>query len=381
MDLHLSPEQKLVQQTARDFANAKIAPRAAEIDRAHAFPRDLIEELGKMGLMGIAVPQAHGGGGMDAVTYALALEEISRACASTGVIMSVNNSLVCDPLLHFGSDEQKATWLVPLASGAKLGCFALSEPDAGSDASAQKTTARRDGEHWVLSGTKNFITNAPVADVAIVMAMTDVSKGHHGISAFIVPLNAAGVRVGPPDQKLGIRGALSAQIFFDDCRLPATALLGQEGDGFKVAMKTLDGGRIGIAAQAVGIGRAAFEAAMRYALERKSFGKVIAEHQAIQFKLADMSTELDAARMLLWRAAAAKDAGGARYTKEAAMAKLFASEACNRIAREAVQIFGGYGYLADFPVERHFRDAKITEIYEGTSEIQRLVIADAVVGG
>jgi butyryl-CoA dehydrogenase len=381
VDLHLSPEQKLVLETARDFANAKIAPRAAEIDRSHAFPRDLIAELGKMGLMGIAIPQAHGGAGMDTVTYALALEEISRACASTGVIVSVNNSLVCDPLLHFGSDEQKKTWLHPLASGTKLGCFALSEPDAGSDASAQKTTARRDGEHWVLRGTKNFITNAPVADVAIVMAMTDLAKGHHGISAFVVPLSTEGLRVGPPDQKLGIRGALSAQIFFDDCRLPASALLGKEGEGFKVAMRTLDGGRIGIAAQAVGIGRAAFEAAMRYALERKSFGKIIAEHQAIQFKLADMSTELDAARLLLWRAAAAKDAGVGRYTKEAAMAKLFASEACNRIAREAVQIFGGYGYLADFPVERHFRDAKITEIYEGTSEIQRLVIADAVVGG
>lgn len=380
MDLNLSSEQKLVLQTARDFANAKIAPRAAEIDRSHAYPRDLIEALGKMGLMGIAIPQAQGGGGMDTVTYALALEEISRACASTGVIMSVNNSLVCDPLLSFGSEEQKTTWLQPLASGAKLGCFALSEPDAGSDASAQKTTARRDGEHWILSGTKNFITNAPVADVAIVMAMTDVAKGHHGISAFIVPLSTEGVRVGPPDQKLGIRGALSAQIFFDDCRLPASALLGNEGEGWKIAMKTLDGGRIGIAAQAVGIGRAAFEAAMRYALERKSFGKVIAEHQAIQFKLADMSTELDAARLLLWRAAAAKDAGAVRYTKEAAMAKLFASEVCNRIAREAVQIFGGYGYLSDFPVERHFRDAKITEIYEGTSEIQRLVIADAVVG-
>ncbi len=381
MDLHLSPEQKLVLETTREFANAKIAPRAAEIDRSHAFPRDLIAELGKMGLMGIAIPQAHGGAGMDTVTYALALEEISRACASTGVIVSVNNSLVCDPLLNFGSDEQKKTWLQPLASGTKLGCFALSEPDAGSDASAQKTTARRDGEQWVLSGTKNFITNAPVADVAIVMAMTDLLKGHRGISAFVVPLPTEGVRVGPPDQKLGIRGALSAQIFFDDCRLPASALLGNEGEGWEVAMKTLDGGRIGIAAQAVGIGRAAFEAAMRYALERKSFGKVIAEHQAIQFKLADMSTELDAARLLLWRAAAAKDAGVGRYTKEAAMAKLFASEACNRIAREAVQIFGGYGYLSDFPVERHFRDAKITEIYEGTSEIQRLVIADAVVGG
>ncbi|MDZ4697801.1 MAG: acyl-CoA dehydrogenase [Deltaproteobacteria bacterium] len=381
MDLDLSPEQKLVLETARDFANTTIAPRAAEIDRSHAFPRDLIAELGKMGFMGIAIPQAHGGAGMDTVTYALALEEISRACASTGVIVSVNNSLVCDPLLIFGSDEQKMTWLHPLASGTKLGCFALSEPDSGSDAAAQKTTARRDGEHWVLSGTKNFITNAPVADVAIVMAMTDLSKGHHGISAFVVPLSTEGVRVGPPDQKLGIRGALSAQVFFDDCRLPASALLGNEGEGWKVAMKTLDGGRIGIAAQAVGIGRAAFEAAMRYALERKSFGKIIAEHQAIQFKLADMSTDLDAARLLLWRAAAAKDAGVARYTKEAAMAKLFASEACNRIAREAVQIFGGYGYLEDYPVERHFRDAKITEIYEGTSEIQRLVIADAVVGG
>jgi butyryl-CoA dehydrogenase len=327
--------------------------------------------------MGVAVPEAWGGAGMDTVSYALALEEISRACASTGVIMSVLNSLVCDPILRFGSEAQKKRWLPALASGKALGCFALSEPEAGSDASAQRTTAVRDGERFVINGTKNFITNGPVADVVLLFATTDATKKSRGISAFLVPTDTPGLKIGVTDDKLGIRGAPSAQIFFTDCAVGADAMLGPAGDGFKVAMTTLDGGRIGIAAQAVGIARAAFEDATKYALERKTFGQPIAEHQAIQFKLADMCTEIDAARLLVWRAAVKKDSGG-RYTSEASMAKLYASEAANRAAKEAVQIFGGYGYLTDFPVERHFRDAKITEIYEGTSEIQRLVIASAL---
>jgi butyryl-CoA dehydrogenase len=289
----------------------------------------------------------------------------------------VQNSLVCDPILHFGTDEQRKRWLPGLASGKKLGCFALSEPDAGSDAAAQKTTATASGAGWVLNGTKNFITNGPVSDVIIVFAMTDAASGTRGISAFVVASDAPGVKFGPADDKMGIRGAPSSQIFFAECALPGDAMLGAPGDGFKIAMRTLDGGRIGIGAQAVGIARAAFEDATHYALERKTFGQPISEHQAIQFKLADMCTEIDAARLLVWRAAVKKDAG-LRHTTESSMAKLFASEVANRAAKEAVQVFGGYGYLTDFPVERHFRDAKITEIYEGTSEIQRLVIASAL---
>ncbi|HVU49685.1 MAG TPA: acyl-CoA dehydrogenase [Polyangia bacterium] len=377
MDLTLTAEQKLLRDTARELATKEILPRAAELDRAHQFPRALVSRLGELGLLGVMVPEAWGGAGMDAVSYALALEEISRACASTGVIMSVQNSLVCAPLVAHGTDAQRARWLPELATGKKIGCFALSEPEAGSDAAAQRTTAVRKGEGWVLDGTKNFITNAPAADVMLVAAMTSPGQGARGISVFLVPTDAPGVKIGKPDDKLGIRAAVSAQVFLADCALGADALLGAEGEGFKIAMKALDGGRIGIAAQAVGIARAAFEDAVRYAQERKTFGQPIADHQAIQFKLADMSTEIEAARLLLWRAAAKKDSG-ARYTREAAMAKLFASEVANRVAKEAVQVFGGYGYLADFPAERHFRDAKITEIYEGTSEIQRLVIASSL---
>jgi butyryl-CoA dehydrogenase len=377
MDLELTSEQTLIRDTARDLGAREIAPLAAEIDRAHRFPKEIIARLGELGLLGVAVPEALGGAGMDTVSYALALEEISRACASTGVIMSVQNSLVCDPIVVSGSDGQRRRWLPGLASGRQIGCFALSEPEAGSDAAAQRTNAVKQGDRWILNGTKNFITNAPVADVALVFASTEPGRGAKGISAFLVPTDAPGVKVGPPDDKLGIRGAPSAQVFLTDCALPDDALLGAPGDGFRIAMRTLDGGRIGIAAQAVGIARAAFEDATHYALERKTFGQPIADHQAIQFKLADMCTEIDAARLLTWRAAVAKDRGG-RHTTESAMAKLFASEVANRVAKEAVQVFGGYGYLTDFPVERHFRDAKITEIYEGTSEIQRLVIASSL---
>jgi butyryl-CoA dehydrogenase len=355
MDFELTPEQKLIRDTARDLSQREIAPHAAQIDRSHEFPRKIFARLGEMGLLGIMMPEAWGGAGMDALSYVLAMEEVARACASTSVIMSVQSSLVSAPILAAGNDAQRAR----------------------SDAKAQKTRAVRAGAGWILNGTKNFITNAPVADLALVFATTDPAKRSHGISAFLVPTGTPGFKVGPPDDKLGIRGAPSAQIFLTDCTVDDDARLGPEGDGFKIALHALDGGRIGIAAQALGIARAAFEDAVAYARERKTFGQPIAEHQAIQFKLADMRTEIDAARMLLWRAAVQKDSGRA-YATVASMAKLFASEVANRAAKEAVQIFGGYGYLADFPVERHFRDAKITEIYEGTSEIQRMVIASAL---
>ncbi len=374
MELELTEEQRLVQKTAADFARNEVLPKAAAIDREHRHPKELVARMAELGFLGIAVPEAHGGAGLDTISYVLALEEISRACASTGVIMSVNNSLVCDPLLKFGSDEQKRDFLAPLAAGKLLGCFALSEPEAGSDAAAQKTTAVREGGEFVLSGVKNWITNGPVADVCVLHAMTEPAAGHKGITAFVLPMETKGVRTGPPDKKLGIRGSQSCQIFLDDVRLPERLVLGGVGNGFKVAMATLDGGRIGIAAQALGIARASLEDATEYALQRKSFGKPIAQHQAIQWKLADMATELDGARLLTWKAAALKDQG-ARHSQESAMCKLFASEVANRAAKEAVQIFGGNGYVEDYPVERHFRDAKITEIYEGTSEIQRLVIA------
>jgi butyryl-CoA dehydrogenase len=375
MNFELSEDQALVQKTAREFATSEVLPKAAEIDREHRHPAELVARMAELGFLGIAVPAEYDGAGMDNVSYALAMEEISRACASTGVIMSVNNSLVCDPILRFGTEAQKRQWLAPLAAGKLLGCFALSEPEAGSDAAAQKTDAVRQADgSWVINGTKNWITNGPVADVCVLFTMNDRAAGHKGITAFILPMKTAGVRCGTPDDKLGIRGSKSSQIFLDDVRLPADALLGEVGGGFKIAMSTLDGGRIGIAAQALGIARAALEDSLAYAQQRKTFGKAIAEHQAIAFKLADMATELDAARLLTLRAAFLKDRKQP-YGKEAAMAKLYASDVANRAAREAVQIFGGNGYVTEYPVERHFRDAKITEIYEGTSEIQRLVIA------
>ena len=375
MNFELTEEQSMLQAMARDFAQKEVLPKAAEIDKNHRHPKELVARMAELGLMGVAIPEEYGGSGMDHVGYVLAMEEINRACASTGVIMSVNNSLVCDPILRYGTEEQKRTFLTPLASGKKLGCFGLSEPEAGSDAAAQKTTAVKDGSEWVIQGTKNWITNGPVADVMVLFAMTDKAQGYRGISAFTVFMDTKGVRCGEPDDKLGIRGSQSSQVFFDDVRLPESALLGKVGEGFKVALSTLDGGRIGIAAQALGIARACLEDALDYALQRKTFGKPIAQHQAIQWKLADMATELDAARLLTLRAAALKDAKQP-CAKAASMAKLYASDVANRAAREAIQIFGGNGYVTEYPVERHFRDAKITEIYEGTSEIQRIVIAN-----
>jgi butyryl-CoA dehydrogenase len=376
-DLALSDEQELAQRTARDFAHEKVLPRAREIDEQGRVPPELIEEMASLGFMGIYVPESYGGAGLDALSYALVSEEINRACASTGVIMSSHVSLVVDPLLHYGSDAQKDRFLRPLASGAKLGCFALSEPASGSDAAAMRTSARRDGDAWVLNGTKNFITNGASADVALVFAQTDPNARHRGIAAFIVEKSTPGFMVGKLEHKLGIRGSDTAQLIFQDCRVPAANLLGEAGGGFKVALSTLDGGRISIAAQAVGIARACLEDSLAYAKEREAFGKKIVEFQAIQWKLADMATEIDAARLLVWRAATLKDRGQ-DHILAAAQAKLFASDVAVRAARECVQIFGGYGYLTDFPAERHYRDAKITEIYEGTSEIMNLVIAEEI---
>ena len=376
-DLALSEEQQLAQRTARDFAREKVLPRAREIDEHGKVPPELIREMASLGFMGIYVPESYGGAGLDALSYALVSEEINRACASTGVIMSSHVSLVVDPLLHYGSDAQKDRFLRPLASGAKLGCFALSEPASGSDAAAMRTSARRDGDAWVLNGTKNFITNGASAEIALVFAQTDANARQRGIAAFVVEKGTPGFSVGKLEHKLGIRGSDTAQLIFQDCRVPATNLLGEAGGGFKIALSTLDGGRISIAAQAVGIARACLEDSLAYAKEREAFGKKIVEFQAIQWKLADMATEIDAARLLVWRAATLKDRGE-DHILAAAQAKLFASDVAVRAARECVQIFGGYGYLTDFPAERHYRDAKITEIYEGTSEIMNLVIAEEI---
>jgi alkylation response protein AidB-like acyl-CoA dehydrogenase len=376
-DLALSPEQELAQRTARKFAREKVLPRAHEIDEQGKMPRELIAEMASLGFLGIYVPEDLGGAGLDVLSYALVVEEINRACASTGVVLCSHVSLAVDPLLHHGSRDQKERFLRPLAQGTKIGCFALSEPASGSDAAAMRTTARRDGDGWVLNGTKNFITNGSLADIAIVFAQSDMSAGHKGIAAFIVEKGAPGFSVGKLEHKMGIRGSDTAQLVFQDCRVPATNVLAAPGAGFRVALSTLDGGRISIAAQAVGIARACLEDALAYAKEREAFGKKISEFQAIQWKLADMATEIDAARLLTWRAAALKDRGE-DHILAAAEAKLFASDVAVRAARECVQIFGGYGYLTDFPAERHYRDAKITEIYEGTSEIMNLVIADEI---
>jgi butyryl-CoA dehydrogenase len=376
-DLALTEEQELAQRTARDFAREKVLPRAREIDEQGTIPRELIAEMASLGFLGIYVPESYGGAGLDALSYALVCEEINRACASTGVVMSSHVSLVVDPLLTYGSDEQQDRFLRPLASGVKLGCFALSEPASGSDAAAMRTSARRDGDAWVLNGTKNFITNGASADVALVFAQTDAKARHRGIAAFLVEKGTPGFSVGKLEHKLGIRGSDTAQLVFQECRVSAANLLSGVGEGMRIALSTLDGGRISIAAQAVGIGRACLEDSLAYAKEREAFGKKIVEFQAIQWKLADMATEIDAARLLVWRAATLKDRGE-DHILAAAQAKLFASDVAVRSARECVQIFGGYGYLTDFPAERHYRDAKITEIYEGTSEIMNLVIAGEI---
>ncbi|MDH5670709.1 MAG: acyl-CoA dehydrogenase [Myxococcales bacterium] len=375
MDLLLSEEQQLLQKTARDFAAKEVAPRAAKLDEESLWPTELVGQLAELGLMGVAVEPEYGGAGFDNLAYALAMEEISAGCASLGVIMSVNNSLVCDPLRRHGSEAQKRDFLTPLASGQKLGCFGLTEPMSGSDAGTMATVAERDGDQWVINGSKNFITNGPHADTILVFAMTRKDAGHRGVSCFIVPTDTPGFACGSPDKKLGIHAAKSCSVFFENCRIPADQLLGEEGRGFGVAMGTLDGGRIGIAAQALGIARAAYEKALAYSKERHAFGGPIAEKQGIAFMLADMATEIDAARLLIHRAAWLKDQKSVRHTTESAMAKLFASEMAHRVTHRALQIHGGIGYTRECDVERHVRDARITEIYEGTSEIMRVVIS------
>ncbi len=378
MEFTLSEEHRLVQSTVREWATTRLLPQAAEMDRKGAYPRELIRELGDMGLTGVFVPEEYGGGGMDTVSYCIVLEEIARAEAALAAVLSVNNSLDCYPILAFGTEAQKRAYLPDLARGRKLGCYCLTEPTAGSDAASLRATARRDRGHWVLNGTKIFVTNGVEADVLLVYARTG-GEGARGISAFIAERGDAGLSVGKIEHKLGIHASSTCEIVLQDCRLPADRLLGEEGRGFTVAMATLDGGRIGIAAQALGIARAALEDAVAYAKDRRQFGRAIADFQATQWKIADMATRIQAGRLLMYRAAWIRDQGR-RHTQEASMAKLFASETAMWAATHAVQIFGGYGYIQDYPVERHFRDAKITELYEGTSEIQRLVIARNVLG-
>ncbi len=374
MNFELSEEQKLVQQMARDFAEREVRPRARELDRTGNWPAELVKRMGELGLMGVAVPSEHGGAGGDNLSYALAMEEIARACASTAVIMSVNNSLVCDPILKFGNDAQKKEFLAPLASGAMLGCFGLTEPASGSDASHMETFAEQDGDSWVINGSKNWITNGPAADLILVFASHERGAGAKGTTAFLVPKDTPGFNPQPRDHKLGIHAAHSCTVFFENCRVTKEQQLGEKGMGFKIAMSTLDGGRIGIASQALGIARAALEESVAYAKERKAFGEPIANKQAIQFMIADMAMSIDAARLLTLRAAYMKDKG-VRHTRESAMAKLFASEVATSVTHKNIQIHGGYGYSVEYDAERHYRDARITEIYEGTSEIQRIVIA------
>ena len=378
-DLALTDSQELVQRTARDFATEKLLPIAHDIDEQGKVPPAILKELASLGFMGVSVPEELGGAGADAVSYILASEEINRACASTGVVMQSHNSLACDPLLHWGTTAQLERWLRPLARGDKLGCFALTEPASGSDAAGLQMTAKPDGSGWLLNGTKNFITNGVSADVVVAFAQTEPGSRHRGITAFVVDKPTPGLTVGRVEQKLGIKGSDTAQLVFENVRVGDDQRLGDIGEGFKIALSALDGGRIGIAAQAIGIARACLEDSLAYAKQRLAFGKPIAELQAIQWMLADMATEVDAARLMAWRAATLKDRGE-RYTAEAAMAKLFASDVAMKAARSCVQIFGGYGYLKDFPAERHYRDAKITEIYEGTSEIMKLVIAEDMLG-
>jgi len=377
MDFQLTEEQKLLQDMVRDFAKNEIEPKAEEIDRTGEFPREIINKLSELGLMGIEVPTEWDGAGMDAISYVIAIEELSAACAAVGVIVSVQNSLVEAPLIKFATDEQKEKFLKPLARGEMLGCFALTEPGAGSDAASVKTRAELKGDKWILNGTKLFITNGKEADIAIVFARSEDDPTYRGISAFIVPKDAPGFSLGKEEDKLGIRGSSTMELIFENCEIPKENLLGERGKGFRVAMYTLDCGRIGIAAQALGIARAAYEASVAFAREREQFGQPIAKFQAIQWMIADMATEIDAARLLTYRAAWLKQVG-LPYNQESAMAKLYSAEVAQRVVVNAVQIHGGYGYTRDYPVERYYRDAKITSIYEGTNEVQRIVIANNI---
>lgn len=377
MNLELSEEQKLLQKTVREFAETEVRPLAKELDETGKFPRQLFKKAAELGLTGVAFPEAEGGAGFDHISYTIVIEEISRCCASTGVILSVQNSLYCDPLHRYGTPEQKQKFLLPFARGEKIGCYALTEPQAGSNAAALQTRAVRKGDAYLVNGTKAWITNGGVADAAIVYVNTDPAKGEKGITALLIEKGTPGFKAGKEEKKLGIHATACSELIFSDCEVPVGNRIGNEGEGYRVALSTLDGGRIGIAAQATGIAQGAFEAALKYSQERLAFGHAISQFQAIQFMLADMATEIDAARLLV-RKAAWKQDSGARFALEASIAKLFASEMSTRVSHKAMQIHGGYGYSQEYPVERAYRDSRITEIYEGTSEIQRLVISSWV---
>lgn len=381
MDFELTEEQLMVKDMARRFAETEIKPVAAELDKNHEHPAEIVKKMGELKMMGIAVPEEYGGGGMDNISYALALIEISKACAGTGAIMSVNNSLYCYPVMAYGTHEQKMKYLSPVAGGEKTGCYALTEAGAGSDPSALLTSAVQDGDEWIINGEKKFITSGNVASYAVIAAITEKGKGYKGISSFVIDLEKTpGFKVGRVEDKLGINASGTAELIFENARVPADGLLGNKGEGFKQMLATLDGGRVGIASQAVGIGRAVLDEALEYAKVREQFGKPISSFQAIQWKLADMATELDAAELLTLRAAWLED-NGKPYEKAAAMAKMYASDVTMRAAVEGVQILGGYGYCKDYPMERHMRDAKICQIYEGTNEIMRLIIANNLIKG
>ena len=373
----LTDEQLMIQNMVREFSRKVIAATASERDKTKEFPTDNFRQMGELGLMGMMIPEIYGGEEADAVSYVLALSEIAYSCASTSVVMSVQNSIVCESLLKFGTEEQKQKFLVPLASGEIIGAFALTEPDAGSDPVSQTTTAVREGETYVINGTKRFITSGQNGSVVLVTAKTDESVGHRGISCFIVPKETPGLVVGHLEDKMGLRASDTTDLIFENCRVPAANILGKEGDGFKIAMSGLDSGRIGIAAQSLGVAQAAFDAAVKYAQKRKQFGSVISKHQAIRFQIADMAVQIEAARQLVFSAASMKDRKEP-YTKEASMAKLFASEMVNSVTARAIQIHGGYGFTKDYNVERYYRDARVFTIYEGTSEIQRMVISNHI---
>jgi butyryl-CoA dehydrogenase len=374
MEFSILKEYEMLQQMYREFAETEVKPLAQEVDEEERFPVETVEKMNKYGFMGIPIPKEYGGEGADNLAYAMAVEELSKVCGTTGVIVSAHTSLCCSPIYEFGTEEQKQKYLVPLAKGEKLGAFGLTEPNAGTDAAGQQTTAILDGDHYILNGSKIFITNAGYADVYIIMAMTDKSVGTRGISAFIVEKGYEGFSIGKKEAKMGIRGSATCELIFENCKVPAENLLGKLGKGFGLAMKTLDGGRIGIAAQALGIAQGAIDETVKYVKERKQFGRAISKFQNTQFQLADMQVKVDAARLLVYRAARAKDNKEA-YSVYAAMAKLFAAETAMEVTTKAVQLHGGYGYTREYPVERMMRDAKITEIYEGTSEVQRMVIA------
>ncbi len=379
MNFQLTKEQEFVRKMVREFAETEVEPLAADIDKEHRFPVETVEKMAKYGLLGVPFPVEYGGAGGDHISYAITVEELSRVCASTGVICSAHTSLCCWPIFKYGSNEQKEKYLPDLLSGKKLGAFGLTEPNAGTDASGQQTRAEDKGDHWLLNGSKVFITNGGYADVFVVMAMTDKSKGNHGISSFIVEKGDEGFSIGKTEDKMGICASSTTELIFQNCKIPKDRLLGTQGKGFKVAMSTLDGGRIGIASQALGIAQGALDVTLDYMKARKQFGKKLSQFQALQFEVADLATRIEAARLLVYKAADLKDKG-LPYGPNAAMAKLFAAETAMHVTTKCVQLHGGYGYTKDYPVERMMRDAKITEIYEGTSEVQKMVIAASVIG-